>query len=93
MSDRIETGAPGAVVSVEETPDGVLIKRNGAGSILAYGAEIDETRDECIGRLEAELAEQREETPAQRVGRLTAELAEAREAKKAARDAAKAATS
>lgn len=89
MSDRIETGVPGVVVSVEETADGILIERNGAGSIVAYGAEIDETREECITRLEAELAYQREETPDERVKRLTAELAEAREAKKAAREAAK----
>jgi hypothetical protein len=40
---RVETGTPGAVVSITERPDGVIEERNGAGSIvsLVYPAGVE----------------------------------------------------
>jgi hypothetical protein len=64
-----ETGIPGAVVSVEEL-DGVLIERNGAGSVVAraYPGEWDykETADERVARLSAELKDAKAYQRAQR---------------------------
>lgn len=60
---RVTTGVPGAVISAEEV-DGVLIERNGAGSVVAHvypnGLDFgfdDESLQDRVDRLAAELKE------------------------------------
>lgn len=65
---RIETGVPGHPVSIEEAEGGVLVERNGAGSVVAHVYPFG-LEDEHGG-----------ESPAVRVDRLAAELKQARAA-------------
>lgn len=72
---RDETGVPGAVCSVEELTDDLVVERNGAGSIVAYVHPFG-------------LEDPHEnETPEQRVERLSAELKEAKVEAREAREA------
>lgn len=64
----IDSLAPGAVCSIEETPEGVIVTRNGNGSIVSlefpFELHADESLGERIDRLAQELKDARREAKA-----------------------------